>query len=265
MRYLIVLLGFLFACGTSAKKPIDNSSMNQARDKGAFYAERIADDIYKERCDKLTFKAHLSSTGYKQDLSALENNGKWKRDEEPCYPDNSKSEISFDGLVGVLHNIVANQDKAMFDRLVAYGTQHNWIMGEGMVELTNMYVLLPTVYRIQAKLALDDTQSLDDALSGFRGHLLASFVWLQDRISGKITVAEMEAVDQLYSVSPEDPMYSALYHRFTDGDQDATIDILLNSPVFPINELPLETGVFGWGSAPASVYYLVTLAIIEGK
>ena len=77
--------------------------------------------------------------------------------------------------------------------------------------------------------------------------------------------ADMEALKQLNLASPDDPMYSSLYHRFTDGDQSHALDILLNNAAFPGDVLPMDTGVFDWGSAPASVYYLVTLTIIEGK
>ena len=106
----IITILFLCSCGTKQKQSQPSSALDQAQAKGEFYISKITDDIYKERCDKLTFKslygaAAYSLKGIEVDLSALEDNGKWNRDAAPCYPDNSKSEISFDGMVGVLHSI----------------------------------------------------------------------------------------------------------------------------------------------------------------
>ena len=266
---IVITTLLLCSCGTKQKQSQPSSALDQAQAKGEFYISKITDDIYKERCDKLTFKslyaaAAYSLKGIEVDLSALEDNGKWNRDVAPCYPDNSKSEISFDGMVGVLHYILAHKDDNMLGRLITYGNEHSWIMGEGPKEYTNIYVLTPMIFNLRSHMSLVDNP-VTDILKGFKGHLLVDYLWLEAEKDGTLGAADMETLRQLKAASPDDPMYSALYHRFTDGDQTEALDILLNNAAFPNSSLPMETGVFNWGSAPASVYYLVTLAIIEGK
>ena len=265
----IITISLLCSCGTKQKQSQPSSALDQAHSKGEFYISKITDDIYKERCDKLTFKSLYGTAAYilegiEVDLSALDDNGKWNRDSAPCYPKDSVSGISFDGLVGVLHYILAHKDSKMLDQLISYGDSHGWIMGDGPKEYTNAYVLIPMIYNMKTHISLVDSP-ITDILKGFKGHLLADYLWLEAEKDGSLGDADMEALKQLNLASPDDPMYSSLYHRFTDGDQSHALDILLNNAAFPGDVLPMDTGVFDWGSAPASVYYLVTLTIIEGK
>ena len=274
MRVLLVFFVFLFACGScgskSEKKTKPSPISQAASDKGEFYCSKLTDAVFKERCDKITFKAMVAAN-CPQDLSGFEKDGRWERDEVQCYPDNSKSSISRDGMISVLHYVWTTKDAKLLQRLINYGEAHDWIMGDGPRDLTDATILTPMIYFIQGKLKNDSTALLDylptteDIAQSFKGHVIANYIWLQARVRGNINAVEAAILNKLWEASMEDPMYTALMHRFVDGNQADTFSLLLNRPEFPNDSLPTETGVFDWGSAPASVYYLISLAIAEGK
>lgn len=269
---LVLLVLVLFACGHKQKDTQDTSLLGQAQSKGDTIYGQVSDRIYRERCDKLTFKGMLSAYS-SQNLDPYESNGQWIRDDLPCYPTYSVSSISLDGVLGVLHHIVATRDAARLNRLISYGEAHNWIMGQGPSEYTNIYALVPFIYSLKKKLSLaDENMNLVDLsvqtqeiLSGFRGHLLADYIWLTMEKDGQIGELELQLLKQLVSASPGEPMYQALLHRVVDGDQTIALTLLLTDPTYDDSTVMRNDSAFGWGSQPAAVSYLVTLAIVEGK
>jgi hypothetical protein len=158
----------------------------------------------------------------------------------------------------------------MLERFIAYGEAHNWIVGDGPNEFTDAILLMPMSYKMRDKLkvvslALVAMPTVDEIAQGFKGHVFANYIWLSGRVNGSLGDAELQTVIQFYKSAPTDPMYAAMYHRYVDGDQTETYNLLMNRPEFPADAFPTETSVFGWGSAPSSVYYLFSLAIAEGK
>lgn len=270
---IFAIMALFLGCGHKSKTENPPGLIEQARSKAASYAQAL-DESYYVRCDTLAFRPYLTVAGYPQDLSGFEIDGKWSRDitaHPPCYPKESSGSISFDGMIAVLHHIWSTKDRSTLDRLIAYGNAHGWRIGEG--EYANQRLLAPIVLEMKLKLSNLKKVGPDtpagglesiDALKGFRGHLLATYVWLQGRMNGAINDLENQALKALLAASPDDPMYLSLFHRFNGADQDQALDILLDEAKFPVT-ISRETGVFGWGSSPSSVYYLMTLAIIEGK
>jgi hypothetical protein len=271
-KFLMLLM--LFACAPQQEnKPHVTTLSEQVHDKGEFYRSQIPSDdkLFPERCDKLTFKSYLSAVGPRQDMSGFEKNGRYERDLIACYPDSSKATISRDAILAVLHDIWSYKDIDRLNRLISYGESKNWVIGDGPLDYTNMALLLPIIYRMHNKLEgtelniSTDLAGLDEVLSGFQGHLLAGYLWLKARMEKELNQLEMQTLERLYKANEEDPMYSALYHRFGDGDQTKTHNILLGAQEFPDDRVSLETGVFGWGSEPSLVAYLVSLSIAEGN
>ena len=262
---IIIPLFLLEACGHSQHETNSSDLFTLAKAKGADIYNNIDESIYKERCDKLTFKGMLSAY-LPQDISGMENNGQWQRDTMPCYPGNSVSSISLDGILGVLHHIVSTKDMSMLNRLIAYGESHNWIMGQGPTGYTNMYILIPFVYSLRKQMQLIDIAiQSQEILAGFQGHLLADYIWLTLEKDGEINSLELDLLKQLVNASEGDPMYQALLHRVTDGNQDVALNILLSDPTFDKDKVMKNDNAFGWGSEPAPVAYLVALSIIEGR
>jgi len=264
---MLITAWFFTSCSSHKERSVEASSaLTLAQQKGERIYAKVTDNIYKSRCDTLTFKALLSVYS-RVDLSSYETNGRWDRSDTPCYPESSRSSISYDGILSVLHYIVSTGDEPMLDRLIAYGEKTGWILGEGPDEYTHLGHIAPTVYNLKYTFFLTDYVTdldLKELLSGFRGHLLASFIWLSLRTDGKVNQLELEALEQLVNASEVNPFYQALYHRVTDGDQREALDTLLNAAEFEEGGIYDRESVFGWGSAPASAYYLYVLSIIEG-
>ena len=271
MKKLLSVLALLTSCGSHKSEDTVNP-LSDVQARGSFYINNLTPSIYTERCDKITFKA-LLSTEIVQDLTGFEvAPGQWQRDTQPCYPTESASTISNEGIISIMHHIWSTKDCAMVTRLYNYGMAHDWIMGAGNKADTDASVLSFSV-QDEKNLLCGNTDptgptllgSIDDVLSGYKGHVLASWIWLMGRFNGKINSLEKDGLNALVNASPGDPYYLALKARFDDGDQSAAINALLGSVDFPSDSFPLEDGVFGWGSAPASIYYLITEAVLEGK
>jgi hypothetical protein len=268
--YQVVIACVCFwGCGHKDSQETSNP-LDSVRNKGNFYLQNITEDIYKERCDKLTFKALLSVV-VPQNVANLEvAAGKWVRDVPDCYPSESASEVSNEGIISVMHHILTTKDCAAANRLLNYGKNNDWIMGEGDTANTDALVLSPFIKQLRDKvcgqgLALTENNDLDSVLKGYRGHILASFIWLRGRMNEGINNLEKNSLAKLVDASPGDPMYLALKARYNDGDQTQAIDILMNSEEFPGDSIPMQTGVFGWGSCPSMAYFLYVQAILEGK
>jgi hypothetical protein len=262
----IVLTIMLGGCGRKDSQETTNP-LDAVAAKASFYEAHITDEIYLQRCDKLTFKASLSAV-FRQDIASLEAApGEWHRDTTACYPVDSASEVSTEGILGVLHHIWTYRDLAMLNRLIAYGEAHNWVMGVGDTQNTVVLGLVPTIYDMRDRLSGSQslTGPIDQVLQGYKGHILASWLWLRGRMVGALTDLELAAAKSLAGSASADPMYSAIVHRFTDGDQSQAIATLLDDKLFPADSIPTKTGLFGWGSCPTIVYYELVKGIMQGR
>ena len=121
----------------------------------------------------------------------------------------------------------------MQDRL----SNNSWLCGEGPEGVTSIRPLESVI----------SGASLTNDLLGFRGHLLASYIWLKKRMNGYNNPVEKAGLALLRKEIPSSPFYAAI-----DGDQAAAVDALLNFPT-PYSQF--------WGSAPDSVIYVVSASI----
>jgi len=258
MRYLLLTICLIFfACDKKQEQPTVNS-LERVLEKRDFYLSQInkhSDDVlFPARCDKLTFKGFASAFGADMDISAHEYQpGEWHRDIDLCFPHASRSEISFDGLLGVIHHSITKGDSELRKRLSRYASDHAYVMGEGDRELT----YTPQIGLILAEM---EGYSLAEWTGSHREHILAMSVYLRGRYKGYILSSELASLKALGS----SPIFDALIARYTDGNQSKAIDALMDSSIFPEDRLPTLDGAYGWGSCPYWVYYLITTSIIEG-
>lgn len=254
MRSLLILLILVTSCGTH-KSHRSTSALErlQAR-RDAYTAQKVA---YKHRCDKLTFRALLSAFGPRQAIEEHEYvPGQFHRDVTPCYPSDSRSEISLDGYISVGHHIYTYNDREMLGRVIEYGREHKWIMGDGPTEYTNIYALVPILYKLR------DTYELNtytDILQGYKGHVALMLLLLKARVYGYLNNLEYSVLKQIYLSNPSNPLYSAVYHRYTDGDYTEVLNILEG-----IEDVS-GTATWGWGSAPDVIVFITTVGIIEDR
>lgn len=263
IRIALIIAFVLVACSKSKTDDDSPASNTQIAEN-----YRIHGSLYDiPRCDNATFQLHAASVG-KQDVTPADfeayPNGHLRRDKSPCYPNESDTSGSVEMYIGWLHWIWTNKnaDQAL-DRLIAYGENHGWDVGDG--DSVNISQLVPMIYLMKSKLkgASLTESNLGDTLSGFRGHILASYLWLWLRVEGKIGPAGKEAIHQLYEASSGDPMYIALWQRVNNGDFSDVYSIMDDRSIFP--EQPNhETAAFGWGSCPDWLYFLMVDGIIRG-
>lgn len=259
IKKLLLIIPLLFSCAKhkdeDTKQPLE---IIQARRD--LYVSQIDDSYFVDRCDKLTFKGLYSAFGKTQDLSGHEYApGQWHRDTRPCYPGESKSEISFDGLIAVLLDVQTSGDRQRFERTLSYGSDHGDIYGEGDRDL----VYIPQLRYLESKTAGESFVNPENVdLSGFRGYLAALSVWYRARHFGNISWLEMQTLRKARSDLGEAPLLECLISRFSDGDQTKAIDILEKDFT---DDIPKTTGRYSWGSSPDAVMFVLVAACLEGK
>ena len=256
---LITIFCFAMACSKHDSQETVNP-YDDIKAKRAFYITQVSnakiDTQIPIRCDRLTFAAMATAFGADLDLSAFEYSpGEWHRDKNICYPDSSRSEVSFDPILGVLHVIQTSQKMDMLGRLDAYAKRHNYIMGDGDTEFTYMPQIGLLMSEMRGELAF-----ISQNEGTHRDHIAALSIFLRARYNGGVNSAELLALKSMKRT----PIVSALIARYTDGDQSEALAILSDLHTFPMDHLPLETGVFSWGSCPAWVYFVIMTGILEG-
>jgi len=268
MKTLLILIVCLLLTGTVRQAP--TQLIRSANLKGDGYCSLVTDDVFKDRCSKLAFKA-IVSVNCPQDISKHENSGQWENDEQPCYQNGGMASISRDGILSVLHYIWTTKDKEMLARLIKYGEYSDWVVGKGPRDQVDVIMLTPMIYLMRDKLELTNKTLInylpttEDVTSELHGHSLANYIWLQSRVRGYIDQNEGSMVERLFNKNPGDPMYLALMYRAMGQPQDETFFLLLQHPAFPNKSNPTSINAFGWKGAPMVVYYLISLAIAEGK
>jgi hypothetical protein len=265
MRYLLFIL-ILIGCGHH-KSHNTKSPFEKIQENRDFIVSQIDDSVFKHRCDKLTFFSLYSAFGIRQDLSHFIYDDMIHRDTTRCYPEESRSEVSLDPILMMLHHIVSYGDTALLNEIIRIGSKRGWIMADGPEEYTNIFFLISTIYKLKSQYSLvdarSDISSVVDILSGYRGHIAAMYIYLQGRIYGELNEIEYQTMKQIFDSNPENPLYSAIYYRFTNGDQSYTINLL--NKYFSYGIFPVGISETGWGSCPSSVLYITTVAIMEGR
>lgn len=172
-------------------------------------------------------------------------------------PFESRSSISRDGYLGVLHNIVATDNRYMLDRIIRAGWQRKWTMGEGNFDYVNMYPLVPLMYAIKygSWVPTVPTICVGKMKTGFRAHLLAITILLELRI-GKRSMWHKWSVDKLVRNNPKNPMFRALQNYLYGRSQNSARMLCQGSDKW-------VEGCFGWGSCPPEVFLAVTKFIIN--
>jgi hypothetical protein len=201
------------------------------------------------RCDRATFHVLMNAMCNKPLPTEYEYpSGKWNRDVKPCYPDDSSSETSFDTYLSVK---MARDDEAM-RRVVAYAQPLDWQTGLPAGGVGNIAPLIPLMGDY-----IQRPETLNyEAISGFRGHLIAGWLWEWAHLNGGLNAGETEILRQLHKKTPSSPYFSCLYRRFSGKDQQHTLSLMEN-----IN----ANSNFGWGSSKPSIFVALSVACLEGR
>jgi len=265
---LFVVL-FLTNCAWEHKGKETINPYDAAKQKRDYYVKTL-DDVYSvvDRCDGSTFVGLWDAYGKNIEIYEHEypEAGKWNRDVETCYPEDSRSAISTESLLGILHALWARGDKNAIKDIQDYGRANGWVMGEGPKEYTNLYHLSFLIEWMLDEIRLNSMIDYDpwDVVSGYRANVIADYITLKGDVTGSINALELDAIEVMKDNVPQSPIYQALWHKYTDGDQAVALGILGNDDIFPPNRLPEKSlNLFDWGNAPAVILYIFAFGIIE--
>lgn len=261
MKFLtIVVVLFLFSCGSLVKpKHVDSDpSLTQAlRLKHDLYltlskSHQDADGfILSQDCDSLLWSSLYGVGGGEVQIhAAQDSNGAWHRRSlnlPECYSDGSASTISRDMFIGLMWFAWEKKDLTTMNDLFHYGRNHNWVMGDGDISRTYFVPgLQATLSEIIKKLGgtnREEYRSIPQVYSkntDYQAHLDMLHILLRADLTGSIDEATLNIVKYNHKRSLGNPFYSYVYHRFVDGDQTETYQILLN-PTYPFPEGHLPT------------------------
>lgn len=244
MKYFLLTLNLLCSCGHHASQDTKLNFTDLQHQRDQIVATYNTETITK--CDYATFALLYNAFGGKADLTGLEDpSGKWNRNAQPCYPTESNSETSLDTYLMALQYAASTHDMGLVDRIVAYAEPQDWVTGAGPVGITSILPLVPVLGGMQL------------AVSSFRSDLLAVYILLTGRLNGDISTMDVDTLKLLNKETPGNPLYLAILHRFTDGDQTDTVDYL--------QTMSHTVGATGWGSCPYEVLFTVVVGIMEGR
>lgn len=271
MRYLLILIAMLTACGRRGDPPVVTYPYNLPQDLVDLRAEykslvpTVQDTwgfVDSDKCDSLLYTALLGSVGVDvPDISAAEDPdhpGKWVRRPQfrpgapaPCFipPDidnGSKSSISRDMLLGVLWYAWRHQDRAMLERLYNYGNANNWTMGEGEITRTGLRTLRGTLVAEIAALGgerhpfdelINDPELFAD--SSYAAHLQVLHILLSGEIYGRLSDHSVQILATLADQNPDVPIMQAAASRWVGGQYAwKFLGAMRQQMMFPASHLP---------------------------
>lgn len=244
MRW-IVLLVFLASCSTAKKekKPTINPIHALLETRETYLAllpsvQGEAGFLEDQECDSLLWSGLAAASGAEVQLSgARESTGKWHRTPaKDCYlQKRSGSEISKDMLVGLEWGLWIEGDQAALADLYQYGNHHDWIMGAGSLDRTYFHAPFQNTLRVLLGKDPSIPEFYVDPLKDHQRHILALDIVLRGEAQGKISESAFELLKSWSKKEPENALFQFGYHRYSDGEQGVTIDILKR---FPLDRLP---------------------------
>lgn len=174
----------------------------------------------------------------------------------------SRSSISRDGYLGLLHYIVAKKDKALINRIIKAGWERNWNF-DTMPELksssdyTNMFPLIPLFYIVRnyfvrnyisfpdkILLSFYCNPPLLNAKTGYRAHLTSIIVLLAMRLGVK-SLYHRWIIKTLVKHNPNNPLFNLMHYKLEDKEYDYKK---------VMSTFEDKIGCHGWGSCEPIVF-----------
>jgi hypothetical protein len=277
--HAFLLLLSISCTGKNAAKE-SQSSLADVQKKRDFYMseqEKIKDRfgwIPTGGCDALLYNALAAVAGSSVDVfKAEEGPGRWRRypDFDRCKPGaGSKSTISKDMFRGLLPLLWKTRNGPALARINHYGDDHGWIMGEaedyesfyGRVFWFGSPLFVLQIKEMNRELNRKSAVSAGVILvpsdygfvilrRTFEAHLHVLNIWLRSMINGTIEDYEKLVLQEYARYQPRNALFQILHHKFTDGNYDQAIEILMDENLFPKDSLPTNKNRcagYLWGS-----------------
>lgn len=249
----LLLLTVLQSCGwltpdLTPRSP-DEKGLAELRAKRNYYcdlaAERYAKKSYVTvKCDALIYTALFAIACPNVDVRIddfHDAGGRWYRDpNHECAPgEGSRSTISNDGILGMGLYAVSVKRPDLLEMTLDYEKSAG-SLGDCNADQPGNCKLWPSlryVFKDYLKTRLHLGYDID-LIKGFRAHLLVLHILLNERVYGGISKVERELLRREAKQSPNNALFSAMLHRYTDNDMSHAVHLLLNPAKFPPTSLP---------------------------
>ena len=251
----------LTGCGSKfwfkQPKPTPIAGGSLIQQKSDLYSELVKNhqDIYgfimTEECDSLLFSGLLSASlpGTVSIPAAQNSKGEWhRRPTHDCGPsfNNSRSSISRDMILGLFWHLWRNKDLELANQLMIDLRKNSyWLKGEGTIgELLVIPAYLNTLALIikglggQSYIAELLMPAIFSKTLGFRAHLTTWHILLRSEIAGKLSSHSFYILKYFAEHSPKNPLFQAAYHKWLDGDQSNSVQLLMDNLEWPNDRLP---------------------------
>lgn len=266
MRFVIFYLFAVvaLACDSkSDKKPVELVKTDLAKliEKRNLYLEKqkLAADgdgwIDREDCDGLLFHGLLGSSSHNVNIDIVrDSSGKWhRRPDQSCFKLNlSSSENSNDMRLGMFWYFWKNGRLDLANQVFDYGRSYLWKMGENRSKDSRHIMSVPmqaTLAEIIYRLGGNDYVErkipyvwsvVDEDLKpvrGYRAHLMVLHILLIGSLHGGLTDNELKALEFFAKDQPENPLFVAVYAKYSNGDMRKAMELLLDEKFWPNDRL----------------------------
>jgi hypothetical protein len=247
----VPLLVALAACGTNSPTVSSNPDLSSK-----YQAYKSMYTPTQFGCDSTLFSGLVGSVpGITVDLPAARKDGVWTRNPDiDCYTEGlSKSSFSRDMFVGVLWWSVANKRLDVLEDVYQYCEQQTQFplggcfIGQGSVSDPRHWMspnLVDTLAESIVYLGGENhfvargLYSGESDVDGFQAHLSVLHVLLRGKIQNSLSDRQLRILKSQAERQPQNALFQAAYHKYSDGDQSAAIQILMNPALFPNDSLP---------------------------
>jgi hypothetical protein len=197
-----------------------------------------------DKCDSLGFTSLCKLAGGCSEADVMQAEGepgRWYRSpEKDCYDlGQSASDISKDMLTMLFPLLYRTGDKQNLQEIYDYGKANGWVMGRGPYSRTLMTPsMVAFLQELLGQFGLEMMPTDNKVKQGYEKHLDAIHVLTASFKRGGIIPSDYETMRKYTDESPRNALFQAIYHRFKDGNQQPTIDILMDETLFPSDRLP---------------------------
>jgi len=255
---LLIIAILLVSCRPHKLSGPTGSGLDNLRIKKDIYCELSRKNLQEktylgDKCDSLLFTSLYAAVCGEVDLSSWEDPsvpGKMYRNpERDCYPDESKSSISRDMLLGYMTYLWKQRDLTNAAEMISYGKSVTWVMGEyndaeGLSRVLMTPQLISLLTDIESKLSTGAALRLvgeDDAVlinTDFRAHLDVLRIVLSGSVRSGISEIERLILKGQSERVRENALFQAAYARYNGGDQTNAVLLLMDENRFPVGKLP---------------------------
>jgi hypothetical protein len=247
-----LILSLLISCSTADIPPpvsTDNQTIRQKYYTYLDLAKKETDSYgatYTKYCDSLLWSSLYHVSGGAVEIDAFREGFKWyRRPSKDCWPRFSRSSISRDQLLGLLHYILTERRADLIEGTIQYAEDNGFVMGEGSLGATQLTVnFLALMGRVGGALGVETKYQfypyyLPAGVKSYHAHLQLLGILLYYRTEGRILDNHKRRIVEHYNRNNDNALAAWMYSRFVDiSAQSKVVEILLNERWFPSNRLP---------------------------